>query len=63
MNEDLAERLAEEITKAPDLTRLISIGDAHLDDNNNPFHILLAEKLSKRMKSPPVILVNKRSEF
>ncbi|WHP78932.1 PAAR domain-containing protein [Edwardsiella anguillarum] len=63
VNEDLAERLAEEITKAPDLTRLISIGDAHLDDNNNPFHILLAEKLSKRMKSPPVILVNKRSEF
>jgi hypothetical protein len=63
VNEDLAERLAEEIIRTPDLTRLVSIGDAHLDDNNNPFHTLLAEKLSKRMKSPPVILVNKNSSF
>jgi uncharacterized Zn-binding protein involved in type VI secretion len=63
VNEDLAERLAEEIIRDPGLTRLVSIGDAHLDDNNNPFHILLAKKLSARMKSPPVILVNKKSSF
>jgi uncharacterized Zn-binding protein involved in type VI secretion len=52
VNEDLAERLAEEIIRDPGLTRLVSIGDAHLDD-----------KLSARMKSPPVILVNKKSSF
>lgn len=63
VNEDLAERLAEEIIRTPDLTRLVSIGDGHLDDNNNPFHKLLVEKLSVRMKSPPVILVNKNSSF
>ncbi|HFZ8993333.1 TPA: PAAR domain-containing protein [Citrobacter freundii] len=63
VNEDLAERMAEEISRTPNLTRLVSIGDAHLDDNNNPFHILLANKLSARMVSPPVILVNKSSSF
>lgn len=63
VNEDLACRMAKEIIASPKLTRLISIGDAHLDDNNNPFHILLAQKLADSMSAPPVILVNKSSSY